>query len=237
MSLGFTAVDILAIVVVVLSTIYAIYRGFVSETLSIVAWLAGVFAALYFGPWAAPLFRGLISSAWLALLAGYVVIFLIVLIPVSFATHRVSANVQESALGPIDRALGFAFGVARGFAVVGIAYLLFTWLVPIHDQPDMVRKARLLPLIQSSAQVLIALAPHHHDHSIGRENISAPGKENVPAPAKEARVTPVTATNSAKADAAPPAAHKHRAKTYGAKDRRALDKLIEATGSGGSAKP
>jgi membrane protein required for colicin V production len=236
MSLGFTAVDILAVVVVVLSTIYAVYRGFVSETLTIVGLLAAVFAALYFGPWAAPLFRGLVSATWLAEFAGYSLIFLVVLIPVSFASHRIAANVDDSALGPIDRILGFAFGVARGFVVVSLAYIIFTWMVPIAHQPDVVRKARLLPLIQNSAEVLIALAPHHHDHSGFAKDASAP-EANTSAMPKEAAASPAAPAQVVKVKAVSQVPHKHRAKAYGAKDRRALDKLIEASGSVSGAKP
>jgi len=35
----------------------------------------------------------------------------------------------------LDRALGAAFGVVRGLAVIGIAYLIFSAIIPIPSQP------------------------------------------------------------------------------------------------------
>ncbi len=45
MSLAFTFVDLITVIVIVVSAIYAIYRGFIAETLSIVAWAAAAFAS------------------------------------------------------------------------------------------------------------------------------------------------------------------------------------------------
>ena len=47
--------DIVIVLLVLVSMGYAIWRGFVSEVLSILAWAAGAFACLYFGPWFARL--------------------------------------------------------------------------------------------------------------------------------------------------------------------------------------
>ena len=43
-------VDILVAAVIVISTVIAVLRGFVRETLSILAWSAAIAAAFYFGP-------------------------------------------------------------------------------------------------------------------------------------------------------------------------------------------
>ena len=102
-----------------------------SEVLAIFAWAAAAFATLYFGPWLIPLMRDVIATPWLASLAAYAGIFLVVLIPLSFIGHRFSETVKHSPIGPLDRALGIAFGVVRGLVIVGLAYLAFTYFVPI----------------------------------------------------------------------------------------------------------
>ncbi len=83
-ALGITYIDPLVVIVVVLSAIYATWRGFVSETLSIFAWAAAAFATLFFGPRLAPIARGLFASPLLGVMVGYIAIFLVVLIPLSF---------------------------------------------------------------------------------------------------------------------------------------------------------
>lgn len=211
--LGITFVDLLVVGIVLVSTAYAIYRGFVRETLSILAWAAAAFATLYFGPSAATLLHGVVSP-WLAILLGYIGIFLIVLIPLSFLSYRFAENVHHSPVGALDRALGLAFGLVRGLAIIGIVYLVFTLIVPIKQQPASVRQARLLPLIQTSSEVILSLIPDQHGV------LSGAGTK-----------TPQTADAQPK-KAAKTDATKHRKKTYGADERRELDRLIQTTGDG-----
>ena len=226
MSLAFTFVDLIAVVIVIVSMILAIWRGFVSESLSILAWAAAAFASLYFGSYAAALLSHMVSSWWLAFLGGYALVFLVVLIPISFASFRISETVKQSAVGPLDRSLGALFGIARGLAIMGGLYLLFTVFVPIRDQPQPLREARLLPLIQSSAEVLIALAPSH-ERAVAQAHLKTAQEPKVAdAPVVHPRPKPLAQKG-----------HKRGTKAYGAADRRALDKLIEATDSSGTAKP
>jgi membrane protein required for colicin V production len=226
MSLAFTYVDLLAVGAIVISMILALWRGFVSETLAIVAWAAAAFASLYFGSAVGHALSPTISPLWLALLAGYALVFAAVVVPISFASSRLSDNIRHSSVGPLDRTLGAAFGIARGFVIVGGLYLLFSAIVPIRDHPMALQNARLLPVIQSSAQVLIGLAPSHDrlaaEHSIGQEPVASARAASPPATQSKTLV-----------QSAPKAARK----PYGAGDRRALDRLIEATGSSSTGKP
>ena len=219
MSLAFSFVDLLVVLVILGSAAYATWKGFVSETLSIVAWAAAAFASLYFGPWVGGLLHGLISAPWLAMLAGYAVVFMVVFIPLSFGSYRFAEGVKHSPVGPLDRVLGATFGVVRGLAILGIAYLVFTAFVPIRSQPAWLTNARTLPLIQSSSEVLLALIPSHAQHGAV---LPVQRAQDEPKPASAA-VKPKTA--------------RHSKKGYGVGDRQALDRLLEATGNGGSGKP
>lgn len=222
MSLDYSYVDVLAALVVLASTVYATWRGFIFETLSIVAWAAAAFAALYLGPRAADYLYGLISPPWLALLSGYAIVFLVVLIPLAIASSRLARGIQRSPVGFIDRVLGMGFGVVRGVVVLGLAYLVFTAFVPIRSQPKWLTTARTLPLIQRSSEVLLSLAPQSHTQAVAPLTRKA---QNPPAQVSGA-AAPVT-----------PKSVKHATKGYGVGDRRALDRLFEATGNGGSGKP
>jgi membrane protein required for colicin V production len=228
MNLSFNFVDVLIVLTIIVSAGYAAWRGFVSETLSIFAWAAAAFATLYFGPWVVPLARGLISTYWLASLVAYAGVFLAVFIPLSFISYRFSESVKHSPIGPLDRALGIAFGVVRGLVVIGLAYLAFTYFVPIRQQPRWLTEARFLPLMQSSSEVLLSLVPNRDQQDFA--NMPARERQDdalgklIRRQNEEANQTPATQTQNAK-------------KGYGAKDRRALDTLFEATGNGGNRKP
>jgi membrane protein required for colicin V production len=222
MSLDYSYVDVLAVLVVLASTVYATWKGFISETLSIVAWAAAAFAALYFGPRAGDYLYGLISPPWLAQLAGYAIVFLVVLIPLSIASSRLARGVQHSPVSFIDRVLGTVFGVVRGVVILGLAYLVFTAFVPIRSQPKWLTTARTLPLIQRSSEVLLSLVPNSHAQEIAPVTRRA---QNQPAGSPDA-IPPISSKPV-----------KHVTKGYGVGDRRALDRLFEATGNGGSGKP
>jgi hypothetical protein len=94
--------------------------------------------------------------------------------------------------------------------------LLFSVFVPIQEHPKALRDARLLPLIQSSADILTLLIP---------ERFQPHGKTT-----QDAKIAPHSTAAGAPT-------HIHAVKAYGAADRRALDRLFEATDSGGSVKP
>ena len=80
------------------------------------------------------------SIAQIVFAAG---VFVISLIVVSLITFRISDKVLDSRVGALDRTLGFIFGLARGFLLVAIVFILFTALA--RDQPEWVRNARVLP--------------------------------------------------------------------------------------------
>jgi membrane protein required for colicin V production len=212
-TLDFTFVDVLVVAVIVVSAGYAAYRGFVRESLSIFAGAAAALAALYLGPSVVPLLKGLVSG-WAATLIAYVGVFTLVFLPFGFISFRFSQNVRHSPVQGLDRILGFAFGVARGLVIIGAAYLVFTMLVPVARQPGWITKARLLPLIQESSLAVSSVLPDRHKKAARRE--AAHRRATVPERHDAARSAP-----------------KAPKKTYGAKERRALDRLIETTDKGG----
>jgi membrane protein required for colicin V production len=247
MNLSVTFVDMLVVLVLLVSAGYAAWRGFLSETLSIFAWAAAAFSTLYFGPWLVPLMRGMISSPWVASLAAYAGIFLLVFIPISFISYRFSETVKNSPIGPLDRALGIAFGVVRGLVVVGLAYLAFTYFVPIRQQPTSLTEARTLPLMQSTAEVLLSLVPNRdHDDFAMSHPVSEPVvTAKKPLRHNDALGQLIQSNGNVSQVSAGSADHpQHKSitaaqaqKGYGAQDRQALDNLLGATGSGGSGKP
>ena len=221
MNLSFTFVDFLVIAVILISVVYAAYRGFLNEVLTILSWVAAAFATLYFGPFLVPMAKSMISQAWLAPVAAYAAVFLGAFVPLSFMVHRFSQTVKDSPLGPLDRGLGIAFGAVRGLVIVGLAYLAFTYFTPVSRQPEWLASARTLPILQETASVLLSVVPNQ-----------APRDYVTAEPKKQDRLGELIRKEDAEADAAQPshAAPKKAGKTYGESDRRALDKLLETSG-------
>ena len=227
MNIAFQFLDVALIIFVVVSAIYATYRGFVAESLSVFAWIAAAFATLYFGPWTAHWMRTMVSPGWLGEVVGYAVVFIVVVLPLSFASSRFADSVKKSQVSTLDAALGAGFGIARGLIVVGIVYLVYSMVTPPADQPGWVTRARVMPLVRASAEVVASVVPDQH---VGRRDRGAEKSAETPV----AKPKPV---KSAHVSAPKKAAPKHPKKTYGAKDRHALDKLIETSSDAKSGKP
>jgi membrane protein required for colicin V production len=215
-----TAIDVLVVLVVLASAGFAMWRGLVSETLTIIDWVAAAFVALRFTPVFLPLMRGMISPAWLEYVAVFVGTFLLMFIPLSILNHRFSEMVKKSEVGPVDRVLGLLFGAGRGLVIVGIGYIAFSALVPLRDHPDSLTHARLYPLIRQTSDVLLGLLP-------GERSITAP-REATDASVKTAPAT-VVERSAAKPATPAPAQAADKAKTYDATDRDALNKLIQGS--------
>jgi membrane protein required for colicin V production len=229
---SFHWIDLLVVAIVGASAVFAVYRGFVAETLSIFAWAAAAFATLYFAPAAAPLL-GNSMSPMAAQIVAYVAVFLVVLIPLSFISARFADNVQSSSIGPLDRSLGAVFGIIRGLILIAMAYILFTLIVPIKKQPEWIAHAWTLPLIQDTGDVLLSLVPDrdtHHALATETPVESHPHKARVyRSELLQPRAKPGT-KQAAKSHVT------HSKKSYGARERQGLDNLIQST-SGGGKKP
>src|SRR5579871_5078573 len=174
-ALNISWADIAVIVVLLVSTILAVARGFVRETLSILAWAAAAVATLYFGPVFAKFLAARISTPLLGPVLAFAGIFLVVLIPLSFVSFRLSERVRKSPVGTLDRSLGVPFGLVRGLALIGIAYLAISLIIPVRAQPVWLTQARLLPVIQRSSDVILSLIP---SRTHVPRSITAIGKHN-----------------------------------------------------------
>lgn len=158
-SLPINIVDIVVIAVLLLSGVLAFFRGLVHEVLSVSAWIGAGFATLYGYPLLTPYVMEVISSQLVAQIVAGVVVFIAVLILISLLSHAISKRVRESALGALDRSLGFIFGLLRGAVLVALSWLLLTWVVPADDRPDWLQEAKSRPLMEAGAGLLEALVP------------------------------------------------------------------------------
>jgi membrane protein required for colicin V production len=129
---NFTAVDGGAALIILLSAILAYSRGLVRELMAIVGWIGAAVLAFIFAPSAAPLVREipavgdfLADSCELSAVAAFAGVFALGLILAALFTPLFASVVQRSALGGIDQALGFLFGVLRGVLLIAVAFIVY----------------------------------------------------------------------------------------------------------------
>jgi membrane protein required for colicin V production len=161
--------DLILLVVMLISGLLAMIRGFMREVLSIAAWALAAVAGIYAYAKILPIAK---QQAWFGssdLIAAAVVVggaFLLTLLIVSIITVRISDMVLDSRVGALDRTLGFVFGLARGLVIVVVAFLFFSWLVPDRGQPDWVRNAKSRVVLQGTGQWLMSMLPEDPESTI-----------------------------------------------------------------------
>jgi membrane protein required for colicin V production len=161
-----TLLDVILLVVMLISGLLAMVRGFMREILSIAAWIIAALATLYGYPRVLPLVSEYFSSKMVATGIAVGGVFLVTLLIVSVITVRISDLVLDSRIGALDRTLGFLFGLGRGLIIVVVAFLFFAWLVPDRSQPEWVRGAKSKVVLQSTGNWLESLLPEDPEKTI-----------------------------------------------------------------------
>lgn len=161
-----TYLDIGVLAIAAISGLLALYRGLTRELLAILSWIIAGLAVLYFllnhRKFAEEIavqmgFNPAESSTGLYLAQGVVgiLIFVVVLILVHLITMRISDTILDSQIGMVDRILGFIFGIARGFVIVVIPYMLALQFWPtIETEWPVLRDAQTRPYITSTGESL-----------------------------------------------------------------------------------
>ena len=116
--------DWIILVIVVVSGVISVVRGFVKEALSLASWVLAFWVALAFAAKLAILMPDALESPTVRWVAAAVCLFMVTLIVGGLANFLISTLVEKTGLSGTDRALGVAFGVMRGVAIVAILVLV-----------------------------------------------------------------------------------------------------------------
>ncbi len=210
MDLGLTWFDFLALAVLGLSGVMAFARGLIREVFSIIAFIGGAIAGVFFSSIGAPFVESFTPlSGWLAAVAAGLLIFLIVFIIITVIVSTVAKTAHQSTeIGSFDRAAGLAFGILRGVIVVALGVLVMRQAtdasVPVQPPADpaqcratydpvqaAVRCARTYPIYGGVASGLGAVLPRAGDRA--RDIINRQKGESAPIPpADDAPAEPAT---------------------------------------------
>ena len=117
-------VDIVICLVLAISMIVGVLRGFTREVLSLAIWVIAFWMAWGFGPQAAAYLGRWINSAAVRLYAGYAVVFLVTLVVGAAVVSGLVKLVRSSSLASTDRTLGAAIGLLRGLVLIVAGIML-----------------------------------------------------------------------------------------------------------------
>jgi membrane protein required for colicin V production len=139
---GFTIIDGIVAIIIVMSALLAYARGFVREALAIAGWIGATVLAFIFADQVQPLIRQIPvlgdfigDSCELSIIGAFAAVFAVALVVFSIFTPLFSSVVQRSVLGGLDQGLGFLFGVARGILLVAVGFFVYDTVLSAQDIP------------------------------------------------------------------------------------------------------
>lgn len=158
-----TAFDAITLVIILVSALMALARGFMRELATLGAFVAGITAAYYarialHGPIQDYLPAS--SPPWTGDLILVVSAFIIAYALVAWFGTRLSRNIHGvEGLGLLDRLTGVIFGAARGGVVMVFFVLLLQMALPSERIPSWIGESRFFPALSRAADMVHTNAP------------------------------------------------------------------------------
>lgn len=154
--------DAAVIGVMILSCIFAFFRGFVREMLSLGAWIGAALVTVYYFPDMAVMLKPYFKSQIGATGVGTLGIYTISLIGFSVFNAIILKFIRSGKeVGMLDNLLGLGFGAARGVLLVSLGYFTISIALPEGEQPAWLTQSMTRPYAERGAIQLAKAAPEY----------------------------------------------------------------------------
>ena len=154
-----TAFDVVVLLLISLGGLAGLARGFVTEVLSLMAWVAALFAVHFAYPFARPLAIHLTGTDAGGSILAFVGIFLIAFIAFRFVAQMLGSRTRNSVVGPLDRLLGLGFGLFKGLIGAAVIYLVLGLGYDVIDgggpRPGWLATGRTRPLLDLTSRTMV----------------------------------------------------------------------------------
>ena len=132
------------ILVLLVSSLISLKRGFVKEALSLIVWVVAFVVANGFSPTLAPHLEAYAGTPSSQQMAAFAILFIVSLLLGSAINYLVSSLVKVTGVSNVDRALGIFFGFMRGGLMITAVVLYVPLVLPI-DQDLWWQQSTLIP--------------------------------------------------------------------------------------------
>lgn len=158
--MALTALDIIVLILVGGGAVFGVLRGFVTEVISLLAWVAVIFALkIGQGPVSGWL-EGFVGTPGGAAVLSFALIFIVVFAGGKFAAASLGRRTRASVLGPVDRLLGLGFGALKGLVIATLLFLAAnlaydTIYGSAAERPGWLAESRSYPLLNASGRAIV----------------------------------------------------------------------------------
>jgi len=94
-------------------------RGFVSEVLGIIAWVASIWASIRLADAFEPFVHSFTDQPTARWLLASASVGMIVFLVIAVAAHLMTKTIKASFVGPLNRMLGLLFGAGKALIIIG----------------------------------------------------------------------------------------------------------------------
>ena len=151
-------IDLVLILVIACSVLAGFAAGFARVGVGFAALIVGMFCGFWFYGIVADYFIDYVSSRAIANLIGFFVILVGVLVVGAIVGRILAKFFKWVGLSWLDRLLGGAFGVVRGFVIAAAMVTVLLAFAPSPPPPSVV-DSRVLPYVIDVSDVLAAATP------------------------------------------------------------------------------
>jgi len=159
MSQSLTAFDVIVLLVMGATFLYALLKGMTTMLLTVAAWIGAILVTLYGMSAVSGFARSIIEPPTLADFVALPVLFLLSLVGFKLLADFVGRRVRSGPAGLLDRSAGAALGLLLGGVLVSSSYLFFSSVLDESRHPDWVREARLKGLVAYGAEMVAKTGP------------------------------------------------------------------------------
>jgi len=168
------AFDWSVLALVILSMLFAFFRGVTRELIALVAWVLGFVAAVALTPLLGGMLPEIGTNPVLRYLLAFIAVFIGCLVLGALIAWPLATVIHKAGLGFVDRFLGAVFGAARG-AVLVMSFVLVAGLTTL-PRLDWWQNAALAPPLAVAALSLKPWLPPEWGERLdySREGRAAP---------------------------------------------------------------
>lgn len=150
-------VDITVVAIILISALISLFRGFVREVLSLLAWIAAFWIASRTARPTAAMLEPYVDVEVARIVLAFIAIMVGVLLLVGIINYLIGRLLDKTGLSGPDRLLGLIFGGLRGVAIVAIVVFI-AGLTQLPGAPWW-QEARLLPPFEVIALTAVDWLP------------------------------------------------------------------------------